>query len=203
MAYDNVEQIFIDVLGGRSPSPKEQVEIDNLLAIVKRAGFIVNDPSNAAHITMLAWSWARETGRSDVLTTLHNSRKDNNDSLSALRQDMVQWQSIVVRELSNRPQPTAYIDMDAMVTAIRQSLPQSITTVKIDMTVLKEAIKESVSLLWLMLAGIGLAVSFWGGIAWKQHQLKPVIGQWQIQNQQLQSQNQRLINKLSAIQHAR
>lgn len=198
MAYDNVDQIFIDVLGGRSPSPAEQAEIDHLLTIVQRAGFVVNDPSNAAHITMLAWGWARETIHSDVLAALHTSRKEMDDRISVIREDIAQWQSIgdMVRELSDRlqPAPAAAIDMDAIATTIRQSMPQLAASVKLDMGMVKNAIMDSVSKLWLIVAGIGLTVSFWGGMEWQQHQLSPMIGQLQLQNQQL-------INKLSA--HAR
>ncbi|MBW4049732.1 MAG: hypothetical protein HIU89_17990, partial [Proteobacteria bacterium] len=62
MAYSNSEQIFIDVLG-RSPTEPEWKEIHALLGTATRAGFAIDDESNAMHVALLAWGWARGIGR--------------------------------------------------------------------------------------------------------------------------------------------
>ncbi|OYV42150.1 MAG: hypothetical protein B7X10_06865 [Burkholderiales bacterium 21-58-4] len=107
MAYSNAEQIFMDVLGGRSPSPSEQLQIDALLAILTRAGFVVNEPSNAAHVTLLAWGWARETGRNDVLTALHNNNLVLDARFGAIHQEIEKLQGLpdLVRKLGDHPLP--------------------------------------------------------------------------------------------------
>lgn len=87
MAYSNSQQIFIDVLG-RLPTEDEQKEIRSLLGILQRAGFQVDDPSNAAHVTLFAWGWARSTSRSDVLALLRGSSRDVNTTLEDARKDM-------------------------------------------------------------------------------------------------------------------
>ncbi|OYV42151.1 MAG: hypothetical protein B7X10_06870 [Burkholderiales bacterium 21-58-4] len=75
-------------------------------------------------------------------------------------------------------------------------MPAPTVAVKTDTSILKYALTESVSKLWLIVAGAGLALCFWGGMKWAQHQVKPVL-------EQLQAQNQQLINKLSGEHHAR
>ena len=198
MAYSNSEQIFMDVLGGRSPSPSEQKQIDVLLAILQRAGFVVDDPSNAAHVTLLAWGWARETGRGDVLTVLHN----NNQTIDARIAMVHQAIEKQLRELKDRPQPTVSLDTKSIATAIIQSMPPPTAKISIDTSILKDAVMESISKLWLVMAGIGLVVCFWGGFEWAQHQMHPVLEQMHLQISQMQAQNQQLINRLSDRHHA-
>jgi hypothetical protein len=173
VAYTNVEQIFMDILGGRLPSPAEQREIDSLLGIVQRAGFVINDPSNAAHITMLAWSWARETGRSDVLAALHNNRQDIDAKITAIHQGIQQQREIIdmVREMKDcQPPSTAPFDTESVAAELAKSLRQSI---KPDSTILKTAILESISKLWLIIIGISLVLSFWLGMELAQYQQIP------------------------------
>ena len=208
MAYSNSEQIFMDVLGGRSPSPFEQKQIDALLAILQRAGFVVDEPSNAAHVTLLAWGWARETGRGDVLTALHNNNQaidvKMDVRMATIHQSIEKLHCLVdiVRELKDSPQPTVSLDSKSVAANIIQSMPPPTANISIDTSVLKEAVMESVSKLWLILAGVGLVVCFWAGMEWAQHQIQPVIGQLQLQISQMQTQNQQLINKLSDGHHA-
>ena len=196
MAYSNAEQIFMDVLGGRSPSPSEQLQIDALLAILTRAGFVVNEPSNAAHVTLLAWGWARETGRNDVLTALHNNNLVLDARFDAIHQEFKKLQGLhdLVGKLNDRPLPV--LDTQAVATALLQAMPAPTVADKIDTSILKGALTESVSKLWLIVAGAGLALCFWGGMKWAQHQVNPVL-------EQLQAQNQQLINRLSGEHHAR
>ncbi len=197
MAYSNSEQIFMDVLGGRSPSPAEQKQIDQLLNILTRAGFVVDDPSNAAHVTLLAWGWARETGRGDVLTALHNNNQAIDTRIATIHQAIEKQQGLVdmVRELRNRPQPALSLDTSSIASAIIESMPPPTAKIGIDTSILKDAIVDSISKLWLIIAGVGLVVCFWIGMEWEQHRIQPMIGQ-------LQEQNQQLINKLSGY-HAR
>ena len=197
MAYSNSEQIFMDVLGGRSPSPAEQKQIDALLAIVQRAGFIVDDPSNAAHITLLAWGWARETGRNDVMAALHGNKQDMDAKITAIHQGIEQWRRIadLVRELKDRPQPAPIVNVDGIAAALQKIMPQQTGSLKIDTSILKDAFKESVSKIWLVVIGVSLVSSFWAGMEWQQQQLTPQINQ-------LQTQNQQLINRLANASHA-
>ncbi len=197
MAYTNTEQIFMDVLGGRSPSPSEQKQIDALLAILMRAGFVVDEPSNAAHVTMLAWGWARETGRNDVLTALHGNRQDMDAKITAIHQGIERQLGVIdmVRELKDRPQPSPSVDTDSIAAALIKAMPPPTASIKVDTSLLKNAVMESVSKLWLLIAGVGLVVFFWAGMEWDQHQLAPVI-------EQLHLQNQQLINKLATGHHA-
>jgi hypothetical protein len=171
-----------------------------------RAGFVVDEPSNAAHVTLLAWGWARETGRGDVLAALHNNNQAIDARIAAIHQAIEKQQCVVdmVRELKERPrpQPTASLDTDGIAAALVKAMPQPTTSVKMDLSLLKDAVMESVSKLWLVIAGICLVVCFWAGMEWAEYQLKPMLGQLQLQIQQMQSQNQQLINKLSAGHHA-
>ena len=197
MAYSNSEQIFMDVLGGRTPSPSEQKQIDALLAILQRTGFVVDEPSNAAHVLLLAWGWARETGRGDVLTALHNNNQAIDARIATIHQAIEKQQCVVdlLRELKERPQPALSPDTNSIAAAIIKSMPQPTASIKIDTSILKDAIIESLSTLWLVITGVGLVVCFWIGMEWEQHQIRPVIGH-------LQEQNQQLINKLSNGHHA-
>ena len=87
MAYSNSEQIFIDVLG-RRPTEPEWKEIHALLGTATRAGFAIDDESNAMHVALLAWGWARGIGRADVLALLRGSLLDVDTALDDLRKDM-------------------------------------------------------------------------------------------------------------------
>ncbi|MDA8255252.1 MAG: hypothetical protein M0Z99_06385 [Betaproteobacteria bacterium] len=87
MAYSNSEQIFIDVLG-RSPTEPEWKEIHALLGTATRAGFAIDDESNAMHVALLAWGWARGIGRADVLALLRGRLLDVDTTLDDVRKDM-------------------------------------------------------------------------------------------------------------------
>ncbi len=210
MAYSNSEQIFMDVLGNRSPSPSEQKEIDALLAIVQRAGFLIDDPSNAAHITLLAWGWAKQTTRNEVVAALHSHHQEVAASVASIQKSIEKSQqpqpapvlnvermvSALIQELKNNPQPAPVLDVATVASALQAHMPQQ--TVKLDLSILRDVLHESISKIWLVVIGIGLAISFWGGIAWQQHLAQPVIEQLQQQIQQTRQQNQQLIDKLSA-----
>jgi hypothetical protein len=87
MLYSNSEQIFIDVLG-RVPTEDQWKEIHALLGTATRAGFAIDDASNAMHVTMLAWGWAHGTGRADVLALLRGRLQDVNATLEDVRKEM-------------------------------------------------------------------------------------------------------------------
>ena len=197
MSYTNSEQIFMDVLGGRSPSPSEQKQIDQLLAILSRAGFVVDDQSNAAHVTLLAWGWARETGRGEVLTALHNHNLVIEEKLGGFHQAVEQRMDALFRDLENSPQPAPSLDAHSVAAAIASAMPQPVTSIKVDTSILKDALLESVSKLWLIMAGVGLVACFWAGMEWKQHQSQQILGQLQHQIEQLQDQNLQLIKTLA------
>ena len=54
----NAEQIFVDALG-REPTADELRDIRLMVWMLTRAGFAVEDPSNAPFIAPWAWIWAR------------------------------------------------------------------------------------------------------------------------------------------------
>lgn len=87
MAYSNSEQIFIDLLG-RSPTEPEWKEIHALLGTATRAGFAIDDESNAMHVALLAWGWARGIGRADLLALLRGRLQDADTALDDVRKDM-------------------------------------------------------------------------------------------------------------------
>jgi cell division protein FtsB len=193
MPYTNSEQIFMDVLGGRSPSPDEQKQIDALLAILKRAGFVVDEPSNAAHVTLLAWGWARETGRGDILNILQGFNLQIDNKIAQIGQSIEQLKTIT----ESMPVQNPDIDTTGIATAIAAAMPQPRASIKMDMSVFREAIMGSVSKLWLIVAGFGLAIFFFAGMKWAEHQIQPLVAQLRQQVQQVQAQNKQLIDKLA------
>jgi hypothetical protein len=211
MAYTNSEQIFMDVLGGRSPSPSEQKQIDALLAILMRAGFVVDEPSNAAHVTLLAWGWARETGRGDILNTLQVFNQQIDSKVAQIGQSIEQLKTalpppvqpmdtdaLAKKITAILPVQNPTIDTTGIATAIAAAMPQPTASIKMDMSVFREVIMESISKLWLIVAGIGLVIFFWAGMEWTKHQIQPVVEQLRQQVHQMQAQNQQLIDKLAS-----
>ena len=87
MAYSNSEQIFIDVFG-RAPTEPEWKEIHALLGTATRAGFAIDDESNAMHVALLAWGWARGIGRADVLALLRGRLLDVDTTLEDVRKEL-------------------------------------------------------------------------------------------------------------------
>lgn len=166
MAYSNSEQIFIDAMGGL-PTEDQWKDIRSLLGILSKAGFEVDDPSNAPHVTLFAWGWARSTGRADVLAAV---------------------KAAVLESANGQVTSTQPADLGPVLDALTtlRAVP-----VRIDLGVLREALRESITTIWLLAAGLLLAFSFWAGMLWGQHEMRPVL-----------AAKQQTIDQLSARWHA-
>jgi hypothetical protein len=170
MAYSNSEQIFIDAMGGL-PTEDQWKDIRSLLGILSKAGFEVDDASNAPHVTLFAWGWARSTGRADVLAAVRAAVLESVQAAAAPTVDF----------------GTVLAELGALRKAQAQPVP-----VKVDLGVLREALRESISTLWLVAGGLLLAIAFWSGMLWGQHELQPVL-----------AAKQQVIDQLTAQRHGR
>ncbi len=173
MAYSNSEQIFIDVLG-RSPTEPEWKEIHALLCTATRAGFAIDDESNAMHVALLAWGWARGIGRTDVLallrgrlldvdTTLEDVRKDMGEAIKSLQDS---WNSIVERTSTQSATASALqINPEELAAALGPLLhaPAQVTQHYDVGDSVKDALHKAFKWTWVAGAiAIGLFVSvFW------------------------------------------
>ncbi|WP_434782958.1 hypothetical protein [Ferrovum myxofaciens] len=159
MLYANSEQIFISAMGGRTPLEAEKKEMDSLLGVLKKTGFQPDDPSNAAHVLMLAWAWSHGTSRADVLKLLDEARSDMDNAVSEIK---------LATQIFREAPPTTPIDLESLAKEFLKhlKLPDRII---VDMGVLKEALKESFSAFWIILAGGLVGTFFWLGTAWEQH----------------------------------
>ena len=147
MAF-NAEQIFIDALG-REPTADELQDIRLNLWMLTRAGFAVEDPSNAPLITPWAWMWARLPRPAETHAVL-----------AAVSQEIVErsQKGIEALEATVRDIPAKF-DHGALATAIVERMPPLIVRNRIDASVFTTALRESFTLLWILLAAfcIGLA----------------------------------------------
>jgi hypothetical protein len=176
MAYSNSEQVFMDVLG-RLPAEDEWKEIRSLLGILQRAGFSVDDPSNAPHVTLFAWGWARSTPRADVLAavkaavmelgTADMASVDLTPVISGLRG---------LQEAAARP-VSVTVDEGVVRAAVREAVTS--------------ALRESISLTSMTILGLVIVVALFVGSWWGKHQLVATV--------QMQQQ---MIQKLRAPDHA-
>ncbi|CUA96405.1 hypothetical protein [Thiomonas bhubaneswarensis] len=167
MAYSNSEQIFIDAIGAL-PTEDQWKDIRSLLGILSKAGFEVDDPSNAPHVTLFAWGWARSTGRADVLAAV---------------------KAAVLESAGSQAPSTLPADFGPVLealTALRAA------PVRIDLGVLRDALRESISTIWLLAGGLLLAFAFWAGMLCGQREMLPLL-----------AAKQQTIDQLSARWHAR
>ncbi|MBW8073683.1 MAG: hypothetical protein GJU77_08420 [Ferrovum sp.] len=172
--YTRAEQLFMTVLGDRCLNEAEKQERDSLLGVLKKAGFEPDEPSNAAHVLMLAWSWAHGTSRADVLKLLDESKSDLDRAVK----------DINAVALSVRESPsTAFIDAESVAKAVHAKFPTRIT---VDLEQVKAALRDSFSILWAVGAGVLMGVFFWFGTQYEHyHQAEAVASlKTQISNQQ-------------------
>jgi hypothetical protein len=173
MLYSNSEQIFIDVLG-RVPTEDQWKEIHALLGTATRAGFAIDDASNAMHVTMLAWGWAHGTGRADVLALLRGRLQDVNATLEDVRKEMgdaIKSLQVSLNAISERmsTQPATasapQIDPKELAAALGPLLqiPAQVTQHYDVGDSVKDALHKAFKWTWVAGAiGIGLFVSvFW------------------------------------------
>ncbi len=172
MAYSHSEQIFLDVLG-RLPGEDEWVEIRSLLQVMAKTGFAVDDPSNAAHVALFAWGWARSTGRADALAAIRAAVAESATKTPALDLAPLRAELEALRKTLDDPQNR-----------------QEPVSVKVDLGVLRDALRDSFSMAWLIAAGALLALAFWGGTRWEEVRLAPAF-----------TAQQQVIDRLTAAQH--
>ena len=170
MAYSHSEQIFLDILG-RLPGEDEWVEIRSLLQVMAKTGFAVDDPSNAAHVALFAWGWARSTGRADALAAIRAAVKENTTRTPAL--DLTPLRA----------------DLEALRKTLAKPREEPVS-VKVDLGVLRGALRDSFRMIWLIAAGALLALAFWGGTRWEAFRLAPAF-----------TAQQQIIDRLTASRH--
>ena len=144
----NAEQIFVDALG-REPTPDEVRDIQLMVWMLTRAGFAVEDASNAPFIVPWAWIWARLPRPADSQAALTAA----GHTIAAHAQQGIEKIEAIARELP------AKIDHRAIAAGIAQSMPPFVVHNRIDAAVFKTVLRESLSLIWVSLgaACIGLA----------------------------------------------
>jgi len=164
MAYSNSQQVFMDVLG-RIPSEAEWKEIDSLLGTLQRAGFAVDDPTNAPHVALFAWGWARSTPRADVLAAV---------------------KAAVLESTKDDAPPVDLAPVLLELRALRDAAARPVS-VKVDDAVVKDAVthalREPISLASMALLGVVIAGSLFVGSWWGKRQLEPTV---QLQQQMIQ-----------------
>ena len=161
--YSHSERIFIDILG-RLPSEDEWLEIRSLLQVMEKTGFAPEDPSNAAHVALFAWGWAHSTRRADALAAIRAAVAETATKTPAL--DLAPLRAELE---ANRQEPVS---------------------VKLDLSVLRGALRDSFRMAWLIAAGALLALAFWGGTSWEAYRLAPAF-----------TAQQQVIDRLTAAQH--
>ncbi|CDW92584.1 MULTISPECIES: hypothetical protein [unclassified Thiomonas] len=176
MAYSNSEQVFMDVLG-RLPTEDEWKDVRSLLGILQRTGFEVDDPSNAPHVTLFAWGWARSTPRADVLAAVKAAVLESGKAEAS----PVDLTPVIaglrgLQEVAARP-VSAKVDEGVVRTAVREAVTS--------------ALREPISLASMALLGVVIAVALFVGSWWGKRQLEPTV--------QMQQQ---MIQKLTAPDHA-
>jgi hypothetical protein len=144
----NAEQIFIDALG-REPTADELQDIRLNLWMFTRAGFAVEDPSNAPLITPWAWMWARLPRPTETRAALAAVGHE----IAERSQKGIETLEAIARDIP------AKFDYGALATAIAEHMPPLIVRNRIDASVFTAALRESFTLIWVSLAAfcIGLA----------------------------------------------
>ena len=149
--YTRAEQLFMTVLGDRCLNETEKLERDSLLGVLKKAGFEPDEPSNAAHVLMVAWSWAHGTSRADVLKLLYESKIDLDNAVKDIN---------AAAQFVHESPSTASIDAESVARAVQEKLP---TRIALDLEQVKAALRDSFSILWAVGAGVLMGVFFWFG----------------------------------------
>ena len=148
----HAEQIFVDALG-HEPTADELRDIQLMVWMLTRAGFAVEDPSNAPFIVPWAWIWARLPRPADS----HAALTAAGQTIAAHSQQGIERLEAVARELP------AKIDHRAIAAGIAQSMPPFVVHNRIDAAVFKMALRESLSLIWVSLAAAFIALAGYGG----------------------------------------
>ena len=147
----NAEQIFIDALA-REPTADELQNIRLNLWMLTRAGFAVDDPSNAPFIAPWAWMWARLPRPSEPRTAPATPSAEVAERI----QKGTEAIEAILREI------LAKLDPGALAAAITERMPPLIVRHRIDGGALVRMLRESFTLVWVWIAtfAIGLAGVF-------------------------------------------
>lgn len=160
----SAEQIFIDALG-REPTTDELQDIRLNLWMLTRAGFAVDDPSNAPLIAPWAWIWARLPRPAEA----HAQR-------AALGVEVPERSQKEAATSEGTPQEiSAKIDHAALAVAIAERMPALIVRHRIDGSTFTSALRDSFTLIWVWLAAFGIGLA--GVLGWQYgelHELRTV-----------------------------
>lgn len=137
------EQVFIDALG-REPTSDELQEIRLSLWMLTRAGFAVDDASNAPLIAPWAWIWARLPRPMQVHAALDAARRE----IAALHSEGIGTIEAAVKEIP------AKLDHGALAGGIVERMRPLVVHNRIDGSLFRTALRESFSLLWVWLAAV-------------------------------------------------
>lgn len=116
---------------------------------------------------------ARSTGRADALAAVRAAVLESAVKAPAVDLSPVRAELEALRKALEKPAD--------------QKEPVS---VKVDLSALRGALRDSLSMAWLVAAGALLAVAFWGGTLWEQYRLAPAF-----------AAQQQTIDRLTASQH--
>jgi hypothetical protein len=145
--------MFIDCLG-REPTADELKDIRLNVWMLERAGFAVEDPSNAPHIAPWAWIWARVPRHEDAHAALAAAGREiaehNQINAEALEALALEWLS--------------KIDTEGVGAAIAKAMPALIVQNRLDASVFKAALRESLSLIWVWVSAACVALT--GFVGW-------------------------------------
>jgi len=149
----NAEQIFLDALG-REPTPDELQDIRLNLWMLTRAGFAVDDPSNAPLIAPWAWMWARlprpDQPRAAPAAPSPAATEDS--------QAVIETIEAIPRDIP------AKLDPSTLAAAIAERFPPLIVQHRIDGSALTRTLRESFTLLWVWLAAFAIGLA--GALGW-------------------------------------
>jgi hypothetical protein len=149
----NAEQIFLDALG-REPTADELQDIRLNLWMLTRAGFAVDDPSNAPLIAPWAWMWARLPRPCQPQAAPSAPRPE----VTETSQSGIQTIEAVLREIP------AKLDLGALAAAITERMPPLIVRHRIDGSALTRTLRESFTLVWVWIATFAIGLS--GVLGW-------------------------------------
>lgn len=149
----NAEQIFLDALG-REPTPDELQDIRLNLWMLTRAGFAVDDPTNAPLIAPWAWMWARLPRHGQIQAAPAVPSPEVTE----------RWQKGIETIEAIRREIPAKLDPGALAAAIAERFPPLVVQHRIDGSALTRTLRESFTLIWVWLAAFAIGLA--GVLGW-------------------------------------
>lgn len=181
----SAEQLFVDALG-REPTRDEAQDIRLNLWMLTRAGFAVDDPSNAPLIAPWAWMWARLPRPTDARA-----------ALAAVSQEIAERCQTGLQAIQALVGELPKLDHGALAAGIAQRMPPLVVHHRLDGAVFKAALRESLSLLWVWLATVCIGLA--GFLGWHYsavHERAVLASSFAQQTQTLRRQQQ-IIERLT------